>query len=138
MTTIKNRLETVENEVKSLETLMRSADRHKDHVMNLQAQLVAMQKDQKQHLEKLDILLERQQSMLGRQQQQLVNHEKHLLDHDILIANQEKRLERLEELIEENRQGIASMERFNVQTRRIWISMARRMNWDYEDPDLDS
>ena len=40
--------------------------------------------------------------------------------------------------LEKQDERLASMERFNVQTRRMWISIARKIDLDYEDPDLDS
>ena len=86
-------------------------------ISNLQGHVVEMMKDNKQHLLKHDVHLEKLDKLLERQQLQM--------------EHQQLQMER-------QQQQIASMERFNLQTRRMWISMARQMDWPYEDPDLDS
>lgn len=85
-------------------------------MMTLQAQVVELLREQKQHL----------------------------LKHDEQISNQEKNLEKLDELMERQQQQIEhqqqqldTMQRFNVQTRQMWIAVARKVDLDYEDPDLE-
>lgn len=69
--------------------------------------------------------------MLEAQQQHLLKHDEHLEKLDRLLERQQRQME-------SQQQQIASMERLNLQSRRMWISMARKMDWDYEDPELDS
>jgi t-SNARE complex subunit (syntaxin) len=55
-----------------------------------------------------------------------------------LLKHQQDHLEKHDKQLEHQQQQLDSMQRFNVQTRRMWVSMAQKMDWDYEDPDLDS
>ena len=93
-------------------------------ISNLQGHVVEMMKDNKQHLLKHDVHLEKLDKLLERQQLQM--------------ERQGQQMEHQQLQMERQQQQIASMERFNLQTRRMWISMARQMDWPYEDPDLDS
>ena len=124
MTTIENRLENVENKVESLEMILYSISKHEDHVMDLHAQVVEMLKDQKLHLLKHD--------------EQIANQQVHLQKLDVLLERQQQQMEHQQRQMEKQDERLDSMQRFNVQTRRIWVSMARKMDLDYEDPDLDS
>ncbi len=130
MATIENRLENVENEVESFDRLMKGLIRQEDYLLKmLEGQQQHLLKHDEQianqqiHLQKLDNLQEKQQQLMERQQQQL--------------ERQQQQLEHQQRQLEKQDERRKSMERFNLQTRRMWISMARHMNWDYEDPDLD-
>ena len=124
MTTIENRLENVENKAESLEMILNSISKHEDHVMDLHAQVVEMLRDQKLHLLKHD--------------EQIANQQVHLQKLDVLLERQQQQMEHQQRQMEKQDERLDSMQRFNVQTRRIWVSMARKMDLDYEDPDLDS
>ena len=77
-------------------------------------------------------------NLQGHVVEMMKDHKQHLLKHDEHLEKLDKLLERQQLQMERQQQQIASMERFNLQTRRMWVSMARQMDWPYEDPDLDS
>ena len=42
------------------------------------------------------------------------------------------------EMLKEQRQEVLEMKRFNQQTRKLWVLIARKMDWLDEDLDIDS
>ena len=52
------------------------------------------------------------------------------------VSNSRQQMEHQQLQMERQQQQIASMERFNLQTRRMWISIARKL--DLPDEDAES
>ncbi len=68
--------------------------------------------------------------LLARQQQQLEVHQQQL-------EVQQQHLQKLTEEFRLHREDSKEMHRFNQQARRMWILIARNMEWLPEDEDFD-
>ena len=50
-----------------------------------------------------------------------------------LLKGQQEQLNHQQQQIDRMQQNLESMNRFNIQTRRLWILIARKANWFDED-----
>ncbi len=138
MDAMETRVENVENKVRSLELILDGIHDQNERLTQMHQDLLQSMLNHTEHLNNHERHLRNHDEHLRNHEEHLRNndrrireHAEHMKDHDILIAKQENQLE-------EGKQRLASMERFNLQTRRMWVSMARKMDLDYDDPDLDS
>ena len=102
-----------------------------------QEQLTAIREDQKSHQEQLIALREDQKS---HQEQLIALREDHKAHQEQLIALREDhnaQMIAIREDLKTHREELKEIRRFNQQTRRMWIMIARNMEWLPEDEDFD-
>ena len=87
----------------------------------------------------VDLLLElnaRVVQSLGNHEEQLDELKKQTAAMERRADAMEKRAEAMEKRAEAVEQGLESVRRFDRQTRRLWVMMARKMDW-LDDDEID-
>ncbi len=112
-------LEQVEERVANMETVQDTHSQTLDILANSHIELVRMTAG-------LDKSLKNQEKLLVELARIAARHDESLIDHKRMLANHEVRMAELKEGLEETR-------RFNRQTLRLYVMIARKANWLDED-----
>ena len=120
---------------------------HKERLNAQQDHMTQLQEQTAQHQERMNLLQEQatqHQERMNLLQEQTKQHQERMnTQQDHMILLQEQNRQQREEIklhrdeLTLHREELKEMHRFNQQTRRMWILIARNMEWLAEDEDFD-